>query len=108
MKKFIVRTIIFFSVYAIGFIVGTELTTNDWEEKLKLELAERYEIEKIKIDVENTVATKEANDHFLRTLWNTCINGGGFVINNEETGETEVFKCLKAGDDDSEFTVARR
>ena len=107
MKKLIVRTILFFSIYAISFVVGTELTTNRWEEKLKLELAERYEIEKIKIDVENTIATKEANDHFLRTLWNTCINAGGFVINNEETGETEIFKCERAGDD-NEFTVARR
>lgn len=107
MKKFIIRTVFFFSVYAVGFVVGTELTTDRWEEKLQRALDERYEIEKIKIDVENTTAIKEANEHFLRTLWNTCINAGGFIINNEETGETEIFKCSKVGDD-NEFTVARR
>jgi hypothetical protein len=92
--------------FIIGLAVGTANTENTWKNKMKVALEEREEVHKIMIDVENTVTKKEAYDEFLRTLWDTCIDGGGFYIQNEETNEKEIFKCSK--EDDNEFTVARR
>ena len=92
--------------FIIGLAVGTANTEKTWKDKMKFALEEREEVHKIMIDVENTVTRKEAMDDFLRTLWDTCINGGGFYIQNEETNEKEIFKCSK--EDDNEFTVARR
>ena len=92
--------------FIIGLAVGTANTENVWEDKLKFALEEREEVHKIMIDVENTVTRKEAMDDFLRTLWDTCIDGGGFYIDNQETGEKETFKCSKH--DGNDYTVAHR
>ena len=86
--------------FIFGLAVGVTTTESTWKEKLKFALEEREEVHKIMIDEENTVTKKEAYDEFLRTLWNSCIDGGGFIINNEETNETEIFKCSKEGDND--------
>ena len=100
--KFLMYIIFFIA----GLAVGVTTTESTWKDKMKFALEEREEVHKIMIDVENTVTKKEAYDEFLRTLWDTCIDGGGFYIQNEETNEKEIFKCSK--EDDNEFTVARR
>jgi len=98
------KILMYLVFFIIGLAVGTVNTEKIWKDKMKLALEEREEVHKIMIDVENIVTKKEAYDEFLRTLWNTCIDGGGFYIQNEETNEKEVFKCSK--EDASEFTVA--
>ena len=98
------KILMYIVFFIVGLAVGTANSDNICKDKMKLALNEREEIHKIMIDVENTVTKKEAYDEFLRTLWETCIDGGGFYIQNEETNEKEVFKCSK--ENASEFTVA--
>lgn len=110
------KILMYLLFFIFGLGVGVETTTNNWERRLKTTLDEREEVHKIMIDVENTVTRKEAFDEFLQTLWNTCIDGGGFYIDNQETGERETFECSKEGDNDytqvrysninKQFTVA--
>ena len=92
--------------FIVGLATGVTTTESTWKDKLKFALEEREAVHDIKLDVENTVTRKEAMDDFLRTLWDTCINGGGFYIQNEETNEKEVFKCSKH--DDVDYTIAHR
>lgn len=93
--------------FIVGLSVGVVATETTWEDKMKFALEEREEVHKIMIDVENTVTRKEAFDEFLQTLWDTCVNGGGFYIENKELKQNQIFKCSTEGDE-SEFTVARR
>lgn len=94
--KFLMYTFFFI----VGLAVGVTTTESTWKDKLKFALEEREEVHKIMIDVENTVSKKEAFDEFLQTLWDTCIDGGGFYIDNQETGERETFECSREGDND--------
>jgi hypothetical protein len=94
--KFLMYLVFFIAGLSVG-VVSTETT---WEDKLKFALEEREAMHEIMIDVENTVTRKEAFDEMLKTLWDTCIDGGGFYIDNKETGERETFQCSKEGDND--------
>lgn len=106
MKKLLIRSLLFFSLYAIGFVVGTELSNSSYENEIKRILEERYAIEKINIEVERMLTIKETNEEVLKTLWHVCSNNGGFIIQNVETNKTEIFKCSK--EDESEYTMAWR
>jgi hypothetical protein len=86
--------------FCFGLGTGVSVTEDKWERKLEVTLEEREAVHEIMIDVENTVTRKEAFDEMLQTLWDTCIDGGGFYIDNQETGERETFECSKEGDND--------